>query len=133
MQTKGTAMSDVTITPAQITLAADNLPAMVQFYRTLFALDLQPVAAYGTTLYRGNLDNVTFVLCPNSLAGVEANQSRHQFSYSVSDLAAITERAIAAGGTVQEQTAASDRPATSIIRDPDGNSIVFLQAAHTTR
>lgn len=125
-------MPDVTITPTQITLAAIRIPEMVHFYTTAFALNLEPTAAYGTTLYRGTLGNTAFVLCPNALAGVEADQSRHQFTYTVSDLRAIGERAIAAGGTVQEEIPACDRPATMIIRDPDGNSIVFIQAADTT-
>jgi predicted enzyme related to lactoylglutathione lyase len=125
-------MPDIAITPTQITLATTRTPEMVQFYTTVFALDLQPVSAYGTILYQGMLHNTTFVLCPNTLAEVQADQSRHQFTYTVSDLATIVKRTIAAGGMVQEQTSASDRSATTTIRDPDGNSIVFIQAAETT-
>src|ERR1051326_8970267 len=118
-------MAEITITPAQITLAVTDLPAMVHFYSSVFGVDLQPVAAYGTTLYRGVLHTTTVMLCPNDLADVQANQSRHQLTYTVSDLGAVIERVIAAGGTVQEQTPTSDRPSTAVIRDPDGNSIVF--------
>lgn len=121
-------MAELTITPAQITLATTNTPAMIQFYTTLFALDLQPVSAYGTTLYRGSLHNTEFVLCPNTLAGVNADQSRHQFTYIASDLGEIIKRAITTGGAIQEETPTTDRPASAIIRDPDGNSLVFLQS-----
>ena len=125
-------MAEIAITPTQLTLATTRTHEMVQFYTTVFALDLQPVSSYGTTLYKGMLHDATFVLCPNALAGVQADQSRHQFTYTVSDLAALVQRTIAAGGTVQQEVAASDRPATTTVRDPDGNSIVFIQAAEPT-
>ncbi len=86
----------------QITLAATNIDAMVRFYAAVFGIELRPVDAYGTTLYRGALDGVSFVLCPNSLAGVQAENSRHQFTYAVADLAAIVARAVAAGGVVDD-------------------------------
>lgn len=122
-------MSEIAITPTQITLATTHTPEMLRFYSTVFALNLQPVSAHGTTLYKGMLHNATFVLCPNTLAEVQADQSRHQFTYTVSDLAALIKRTIAAGGRIQQEIPASDRPATTIVRDPDGNSIVFIQAA----
>jgi predicted enzyme related to lactoylglutathione lyase len=114
---------------AQITLAAIDIPAMVQFYNATFGADLQPVPAFDTTLYRGSLHNVTFVICPNELAGVQAQQSRHQFSYAVLDLMATVERAVGAGGVVFEEDQAGDSPASVTILDPDGNSMVFVQAA----
>lgn len=119
-------MDNNAIVLSQITLTTTNTAAMVEFYNATFGADLQPVAAYGTTLYRGALHNATFLLCPNSLAGVDAQQNRHQFSYSVADLPTIVERALAAGGSIMEGARASaDQPSATVL-DPDGNSIVFL-------
>jgi len=117
------------LTLAQITLAATNLEAMASFYNATFAADLRPIAAHGTTLYRGALHNVVFLLCPNSLAGVEAAQNRHQFTYAVTDLDAVLARATGAGGSLSgaPQQQAGQRSATVI--DPDGNTVVFTQPA----
>jgi predicted enzyme related to lactoylglutathione lyase len=120
-------MTQAMLRLTQITLATNNTEAMVHFYSKLFALDLQATPAYGTTLYRGTLHAVPFVLCPNSLAGVEAHQSRQQFTYSAPDLSEVITRALGAGGTVHEEARANERLASVTILDPDGNSIVFRQ------
>lgn len=122
-------MTDTTVTIAQLTLAATNTPAMVRFYDAVFGTQLQPIDAYGTTLYRGTLHDMPFVICPNDLAGVEAQKSRHQFSYIVSDVAAMAEQAIAAGGTVDQQAQDDGDSRTRTLLDPDGNSIVLIQAS----
>jgi predicted enzyme related to lactoylglutathione lyase len=115
-------MSDAPL-PIQVTLAVDDTAAMVRFYNAVFAAGLEPVAAYGTTLYRGALAGLPLMLCPNTLAGVDARQSRHQHTYRVPDVAATVERALAVGGTLHEATEHS-----SVVLDPDGNSIVFVAA-----
>lgn len=122
-------MTQADLQVAQITLATMKTEAMVRFYGLVFGTDFQPVDVAGTTLYRGSLHAATFVLCPNSLADVRAERSRHQFTYVVRDLAATIERAVAAGGTVDEQANGHDITASVTVRDPDDNSIVFLQAA----
>ena len=68
-------METPTLTLTQITLAATNLEAMAAFYNATFAADLRPIAAHDTTLYRGALHNVVFLLCPNSLAGLLLRRS----------------------------------------------------------
>ncbi|HEX5691720.1 MAG TPA: VOC family protein, partial [Roseiflexaceae bacterium] len=70
------------------------------------------------------IHGLVFLICPNTLANVEASQSRHQLTYTVSDVASITQRALDAGGTLIEQDAH-----TVVVSDPDGNSIVFRQGA----
>lgn len=122
-------MPGETFTTTQITLATTETNAMVDFYNAVFAMNLQPVDVYGTTLYRADLQGVRFVLCPNSLAGVEAQKSRHQFTYTVTNLTDTTARALAAGGTLYEQLPVDATPTSTTLLDPDGNSVVFLQAA----
>jgi predicted enzyme related to lactoylglutathione lyase len=112
----------------QITLATTRTEAMVRFYATMFDTPFHPVEVAGTTLYRGTIQTVVFLLCPNNLAGVRAERSRHQLTYTVTDLAATIERVVAGGGTVDE-AAHWHAMATSVtVRDPDDNSILFLQA-----
>ena len=121
-------MTGEVFTTTQITLATTDTEAMVEFYNAVFGMNLQPVDVYGTTLYRDDLSGVRFVLCPNSLAGVEAQKSRHQFTYTVTNLADTTARALTTGGTLYEQLPAEGAPTSTTLLDPDGNSIVFMQA-----
>jgi predicted enzyme related to lactoylglutathione lyase len=109
---------------AQITLAAENVAAMVAFYDALFGAELQPAAAFGTTVYRGRLHGVPFLICPNAVAGVEATQSRHQHTYQAQDLARVVELALRAGGQVVQHDAAG-----ATVLDPDGNTLVFAGGA----
>lgn len=110
----------------QITLATTHTAKMVKFYNTLFGAELQPTEAYGTTLYNGSLAGIPLVICPNEIAGVQAEQSRHQLSFRVADLAAILSRVEAAGGSIE--TPMPDPLTQAILRDPDGNTIEVMQA-----
>jgi predicted enzyme related to lactoylglutathione lyase len=112
----------------QITLATTETEAMVRFYAAVFAAPFHPIDIDGTTLYRAALDTGTFVLCPNSLANVRAERSRHQFTYTVANLAATIERAAAGGGRVDYEANGHDMATSVTVRDPDDNSIHFLQA-----
>lgn len=105
---------------AELSLAANDVPAMVRFYDAVLGTALEPYAAYGTTFYRGSLHGTRFVIAPNELAGVDAAQNRHQFVYVAEDLESLLARALAAGGTVRDST---DGVAT--VLDPDGNTLVF--------
>lgn len=120
----GRPLESQTPTLIQLTIAAEHVLPMVHFYNHMFAADLQPIAAAGTTLYRGQLHGVTLLVCPNTLANVIAEQNRHQFTYAVADLAAVLRRAQSAGGSVLQHG-----PDTLTILDPDGNTIVFQQVA----
>ena len=110
----------------QMTLATTRTAEMVKFYNTLFDTGLQPTEAYGTTLYQGILAGVQLVICPNEIAGVNAEQSRHQLTLRVDDLSAILSRVGPAGGIIE--TPAPDTPANVILRDPDSNTIEVVQA-----
>jgi predicted enzyme related to lactoylglutathione lyase len=115
-------MSGMKLNLRELTLTAVDTPAMVRFYDTLFGSALQPVAAFGTTLYRGQLHGLPLLICPNDIAGVDAAQNRHQFTYETPDLAKVIETVLAAGGVVREQA-----DATATVLDPDGNTIVFTE------
>ena len=110
-------------TVSQLTLAATNVEAMTAFYDAVFACGLEPVSAYGSTLYRGQLHGVPLLLCPNSIAGVEAAQNRHQFAYDVDDIETVKAVALGAGATL-----VCEDDSSVTVADPDGNTIVFQGA-----
>lgn len=110
----------------QMTLATTRTTEMVKFYNALFGTELQLTEAYGTTLYNGSLAGVPLVICPNEIAGVQAEQSRHQLAFRVADLAAILSQVESAGGSIE--TPMSDPLAQAILRDPDGNTIEVIEA-----
>ena len=104
----------------ELSLAANDVPAMARFYDAVFDTGLEPFQAFGTTFYRGTLHGVRFVIAPNDLAGVNAAQNRHQFVYETGDRQAALEAARRAGGTVRDETGTA-----ATVLDPDGNTIVF--------
>ena len=108
----------------RITIAVTDMSAMRRFYDTVFDAGLHPISAYGTTLYEGQLAGLELLMCPNEIAGVEAQQNRKQLRIAVPDLDAITQRATVAGGSIRNQTA----DLLGVV-DPDGNTIEFVQEA----
>ena len=117
-------MSTIQIT--QMTLATTRTPEMVKFYDTLFGTALQATKAYGTTLYKGNLAGIPLLLCPNEIAGVQAEQSRHQFALRVENLSTLLQLVETAGGTIE--TPITDSMTSAVLRDPDGNTVEISQA-----
>ena len=119
-------MPDSSVQLTQMTLATSRTPEMVKFYDILFGTNLQAMEAYGTTLYHGTLAGIPLVICPNEVAGVEAEQSRHQLAFQVDDLPALLQNVENAGGAIQ--TPVSDSSTRAILKDPDGNTIEVIQS-----
>lgn len=119
-------MPESPIQLTQMTLATTRTPEMVKFYDTLFGTQLQANEVYGTTLYRGALAGIPLVICPNEIAGVEAEQSRHQLALRVADLSSLLQNVESAGGIIE--TPITDSLTSAILRDPDGNTIEVIQA-----
>lgn len=107
------------------TLAMTNVEAMVEFYSNVFGMELQEFPVQGETLYSGNIAGMNILLCPNSLAGVVAEQSRVQFDFVVSDLAEIKRRVEEHGGAVRPEQSDLERGYLTAV-DPDNNTIVFV-------
>ena len=110
----------------QMTLATTHTPEMVKFYDSLFDTQLQSTEAFGSMLYRGMLGGIPLVICPNEIAGVEAEQSRHQLTLRVTDLSSLLQNVEGAGGLIE--TPAADSLTSAILKDPDGNTIEVTQA-----
>jgi catechol 2,3-dioxygenase-like lactoylglutathione lyase family enzyme len=109
-----------------ITLATTNTAAMAAFYNSVFDARIQPTQAYGATLYKGTLAGISLLLCPNEIAGVAAEQSRHQLQFAVASLDDSLDQVRAAGGAI-EQIEAGGSERRAAVRDPDGNTLEFVE------
>ncbi|MGH7495035.1 MAG: VOC family protein [bacterium] len=114
-----------------ITLATTRLPEMTAFYDKVFDAHMHAKPMLGTTLYTGNIAGIRLLLCPNEIAGVKAEQNRHQLKFKVTDLDALLRQVNAAGGAPVGEIVASAQGKTVAVRDPDGNTIEFIQQAST--
>ena len=117
--------------PVQIsgmTLAATNMEAMVAFYNTVLDTDFQPVELFpGATGYRGTLAGMNVLMCPNSVARVDARQNRQQFDFWVDDVLATVAAALAHSGREVSPIYEQNGILIGSVYDPDGNSMVFKQ------
>ena len=118
-------MSKSLVQLTQMTLATTRTREMVKFYNTLFGTQLQATEVSGMTLYRGTLAGIPLLICPNEIAGVEAEQSRHQLALRVPALSALLGLVEANGGVID--TPVTDSISTAIVRDPDGNTMEVIQ------
>ena len=109
----------------KVTIAITNVDAMVEFYSNVFDVKFSTFDVGELQLYSGRIAGLNVLLCPNELAGVEAQQNRTQFDYVVSDLNRIKERALEHGGTIKEGQGDVSAGFITVI-DPDNNTIVFI-------
>ncbi len=124
---ENSAMTNTDFTLVHITLAVTNMPAMKKFYDTVFGASLQALPMYGTTLYQGKLGGISLLLCPNEIARAKAEQNRHQLRFTVNDIAATMRSALANGATLLNEISDHEGAKIASVRDPDGNSIEFVQ------
>ena len=103
----------------RIVLAANDMDAMVDFYNTVFDSKLR--STDGSPLVLGVLAGTDLVLCPNTIAGVVAEQNRHQLRFTSEDPESTANRVLAAGGSIVNRGHDNDRLVIGIA-DPDGNT-----------
>jgi predicted enzyme related to lactoylglutathione lyase len=113
---------------AKITIVTTNTPAMIQFYNAVFSAGLQSTAAFGTEVYRGRIAGMDFMLCPNAVVGIQAQKNRQQLRFRVPNLETLAERIVRYGGSLSTSIEMeSDGSLYVAGRDPDGNTIEFVQ------
>lgn len=112
---------------ARITIAANDAARTAAFYKACFEADIEPVAAFGTTLYRGWLGGIEWLVCPNEIAGVVAESARHQLRFRVASVEATIARARAVGGDVEGEAIQNGDVLEAIVRDPDGNPLEIFE------
>lgn len=112
---------------AKITIATTATQEMAAFYSSVFNSELSPVEAYGYTLYSGSFCGINLLICPNDLAGVNANQNRQQFDIEVSGIEKVLQKVEATGGNIKEALSITATHKIASVTDPDGNTIVFIE------
>ena len=116
----------MTIQLTKMTLATTRTVEMVRFYDALFETQFQAQEIQGATFYNGTLAGIPILICPNEVARVEAEQSRHQLAVRVADLKSLLGQVESAGGLIE--TPITESMTEAILRDPDGNTIEVIQA-----
>ncbi len=111
----------------KITIAVDDIMAMKDFYSGTFQIEFTSVELFGNTLYQGAKDGLTILLCPKTLAGVEADINTIQPRFVVKDVAATFRQAVASGGKSLTEIQEYDGELVAAVRDPDNNSLEFVQ------
>lgn len=112
----------------RVILAVTKMKSMVAFYNAVFdarlvAIEMMP----GIEFYRGKLAGIDLLMCPNDVAGVVAQQNRHQFRFVVENVEQMLATVVQAGGSQLNaiQEVGADRVASAY--DPDGNTFELVQ------
>jgi predicted enzyme related to lactoylglutathione lyase len=111
----------------QIDMAIVHMDKMVNFYTSVLDAKLTSRDVQGMKMYSGTMLGMTFVMAPNELAGVVAEQSRHQLEVVVTDIEAIADKAKAAGGNLRDGIQTNGDSKVLVVEDPDGNTVIFHQ------
>ena len=110
----------------RMTIAVTHMKEFVEFYNAVFESDFTPMVDL-VGFYRGKLGDLNVLLCPNVIAGVVAEQNRHQFRFMVDDLDEVISKCRAAGGQPIDDAQEDRTSRGQGMRDPDGNSMEFVQ------
>jgi len=79
----------------RLTLAVNNMDAMIAFYSSVFDIHFSKKEMYGGELFAGKLFGIEILFCPAVIAGNTATQNRHQFDCVVPDIHAVINLATA--------------------------------------
>ena len=111
-----------------LTIAVTQGDAMADFYSRVFGASFSKRLVGSFELYQGTLGQMNILLCPRELAGIEADQNRHQLTFAIDDVAKTYAVALSAGGSsIEPPNTGPDGRTTASVRDPDGNSIELVQ------
>ncbi len=112
----------------RITVAVNDMAAMVAFYNAVFGCKLELVdPASEFPFHVGRLGDLELVFCPNSLTQIEATKNRQQLRLVVDDIQATILTGLKAGGTTLGDIQRTDDAVVGGLSDPDGNSIELIQ------
>ena len=113
----------------RITLAANDVEAMVNFYNAVFRCGLEPAqnTITDSVLYRGIIGDVTLVIQTNEIMQVDANRNRHQLHFVIENIDKLINAVTQNGGEIISNPAATSVAKTAKIADPDGNIISLFQ------
>lgn len=111
-----------------LTIATVNMKRMVSFYNAVFKAKLKETVHIGKEqFYGGKIGDIELTLCPNTIAGVVADQNRQQFRYEVGDIEAVIDRGLANHGSEINPVDEYKGAKVASLADPDGNTIEFVE------
>jgi len=110
----------------KITVACTDIDAMANFYSKVFNVKFDE-HDLGFIMYSTKIGDISFLFCPNDVAGVVAEQNRHQFDYITDNIQEIIDNALNAGGSIHSELLKTDKESTVTLFDPDGNTMNFIQ------
>ena len=111
-----------------LTIAAINMTRMVRFYNAVFDAGLKATVHIGDEqFYAGTFCGMKVTFCPNTIAGVIAEQNRQQFRFQVTDIHAVMETGIANHGSEINPIEEYKGAKVASLADPDGNTIEFVE------
>ena len=111
-----------------ITIAVDEMDAMVRFYNAVFDARLTPVGPPNVPdFYMGRLGAIDLLFCPNSLFEIEAEHNRQQFRFVVDDLETTLSQVEGAGGQVLTDSFCNGLLKACGVVDPEGNRMEFVE------
>ena len=111
-----------------LTVAAVHMDKMVKFYNAVFRARLKPTVHIGEEqFYAGQLCGMKLTFCPNTIAGVVAQQNRQQFRFEVADIEAVMANGLANHGSEINPIEEYKGAKVASLADPDGNTIEFVE------
>ena len=112
----------------RVTIAVNDMDAMVDFYNSVFGAGLRPVEPSGEfTFYMGKLGQLELFFCPNLITQIVAEKNRQQFRFVVENVETTIAAGVRAGGTMLGDIQTADHAIAGGLSDPDGNSIELIQ------
>jgi predicted enzyme related to lactoylglutathione lyase len=112
---------------SKITIACTNISQMIAFYSKVFNVKFAEHEFSDFKMYSVNITDINFLFCPNEIAGVTAEQNRHQFDYTTDNIQEVIDNALSSGGSLHSELQKSDIGSSVTVSDPDGNTINFIQ------
>jgi predicted enzyme related to lactoylglutathione lyase len=110
------------------TIAAHDMPNMVEFYRKVFNVDFSEKTIQGFTLFEGEWLGLNLLICPADFARNTAQQTRHQLDIAVTDFDLIIENVQQFGGSLLGEVTIQEGIRSVGIHDPDQNSMIIMEA-----
>lgn len=110
----------------KITIACTDISKMTEFYSKVFNVEFKE-HDFGFKMYSTKIGDINFLFCPNEIAGVAAEQNRHQFDYIAENIEEVINNAVSAGGAIHTELQKTETESNVTIQDPDGNTMNFIQ------
>lgn len=111
-----------------LTIAATHMNKMVEFYNAVFGAGLKQTVHIGAEqFYGGKLLDMELILCPNTIAGVVAEQNRQQFRFEVDDIDGVMQRGLKNHGSEINPVDEYKGARVASLADPDGNTLEFVE------